>query len=59
MIIPSEQALSVPCSDHLTVVGEGTLGDNCQLSIIHRNVMKLSYSGLLPGDIITVTGLRF
>ena len=58
MIISPQQPLSVPCSDHVVFEeGDGELGDNCRLSVIHQNTMKLSYSRLLPGDIINIIGI--
>ena len=59
MIVPSEQSLSVPCLEHLTFIqGSGSLGDECQLTFSHRNMVKLSYSSLMPGDIVNVAGFK-
>ena len=60
MIVPTKQPPSVPCSNHLELVegsGGGELGEECRLSFVHRNVIKLTYSFLMPGDIVNLTGL--
>ena len=60
MIIPSGQPSSVPCSDHLALLeGGGDLGEECRLSFVHRNVIKLTYSFLIPGAVVRISGLNF
>ena len=52
--IPSSQPLSLPCSEYMRFDrgdGEG-LGDECRVSFLFGGVMKISYSKLIPGDIV-------
>ena len=52
--IPSSQPLSLPCSEFMRFDrgdGEG-LGNECRVSFLFGGVMKISYSKLIPSDIV-------
>ena len=63
-MIPSSQSLSIPCSNHLSIPPSPSpspsslLGNNCQLSFIHTNILKISFSHLLPSTSVTLSNFR-
>jgi hypothetical protein len=56
--IETNQPISYPCSDYLSFyTGTGSLGENCRIHFIHGVTIKVTYSQLLPGDVVDVRNI--